>query len=196
MANRVQGEATILESQFDPDSASRDGVDTNRDDGLVGLLAGKALGLPYAFALELHAPGLPVTVVQVRDRVPDKAEKLGLFDHIRIPVSLVVPVLVDPDHPERAEIDWKAFLALPDRVQRMKDAARRGQAASAGAAPAPAGMSAEDEATRLMIFRMAQEVQAGKRSLAELEMMCQQLVQVNQLSQQDADDALAAARGA
>jgi hypothetical protein len=185
MANRVQAEATILESVYDPDGATRDGVDANRDDGLVGLLTDKALGM-------VRVPGLAPAQVRVRDRVPDKVEKLAFFDHIRVPVSLVVPVTADPQAPEQVVIDWKAFLAQPDRVEQMKDAARRAQAASV----APAEMNEQDSATRLMIFGIAQQVKAGSVPRSQLEMMCQQLLQVGQLSQADADAALAAADGA
>lgn len=196
MTNRVPGEATILESVYDPDRATRDGVDTHRDDGLVGFLTDKTLGIPYEFLLEVRVPGTPDAQLRVRDRVPDGAEKLGFFDHIRIPVSLVVPVTVDPARPEGVEIDWKSFLAQPDRVSRMKDAARRAQAAAVGATVAPEGMGEQDAATRLMIFGIAKQVRDGSVPRAQLEMMCQQLLQVNQLSQADADAALAAADGA
>lgn len=196
MANRVAGEATILESIYDPDTATRDGVDTNRDDGLVGFLTDKAIGIPYEFLLEVLVDGHPPTQVRVRDRVPDKAEKLGLFDHIRIPASLVVPVMLESGRPETAEIDWRAFVARPDRVERMKEAARRAQAAAVGATPAPEGMNEQDAATRRMIFGIAKQVREGSVPRSQLEMMCQQLLQVNQLSQADADAALAAADGA
>lgn len=196
MANRVPGEATILESIHDPERASRDGVDTNRDDGLVGFLTDRVAGIPYEFLLEVRVPGVPATQVRVRDRVPDKAEKLALFDHIRIPASLVVPVTVDPADPGKAEIDWPAFLAQPDRVQRMKDAARRTQAAAVGSPPAAEGMGEQDAATRLMIFGVAKQVRDGSLPRAQLEMMCRQLLEVGQLSQADADAALAAADGA
>lgn len=182
MANRVQGEATILESIHDPGRATRDGVDTNRDDGLVGFLTDKTVGIPYEFLLEVRRPGVPDAQVRVRDRVPDKAEKLGFFDHIRIPVSLVVPVTVDPDRPAEVEIDWKAFLAQPDRVERMKAAARRTQAAAVGAPVAPEGMGEQDAATRLMMFRMAEDVRAGRVSRDQWELSAQQLMQVSQLS--------------
>jgi hypothetical protein len=196
MANRVQAEATILESVYDPDGATRDGVDANRDDGLVGLLTDKALGIPYEFLLEVRVPGLAPAQVRVRDRVPDKVEKLAFFDHIRVPVSLVVPVTADPQAPEQVVIDWKAFLAQPDRVEQMTDAARRAQAASVGAPVAAAEMNEQDSATRLMIFGVAQQVRAGSVPRSQLEMMCQQLLQVGQLSRADADAALAAADGA
>jgi hypothetical protein len=195
MANRVPGEATILESVSDPDRATRDGVDTNRDDGIVGFLTDKAVGIPYEFLLEVRVPGRPDSQVRVRDRVPDKAEKLGLFDHIRIPVSLVVPVVVDSENPQAVEVDWKAFLAQPDRVDRLRDAARRAQAAAVGAPAAPEGMGEQDAATRLMIFGIAKQVRDGSMPRSQLEMMCQQLLQVGQLSQADADAALAAADG-
>jgi hypothetical protein len=193
MTQHVVGEATILESVYDPDSATRDGVDANRDDGLVGLLVDRAVGIPYAFLLEVRVPGQPDRQVRVRDRVPDKVEKLGLFDHIRVPVSLVVPVLVDPAG--GVDVDWKAFLARPDRVDQMKAAARRAQAAVVGAPVAGEPLNEQDAATRLMIFGVAKQVRAGSVPRSQLEMMCQQLLQVGQLSQADADAALAAADG-
>ena len=185
MAKRVQGEATILESIHDPGRAARDGVDANRDDGLVGFLTDKTVGIPYEFLLEVRVPGAPESQARIRSRVPDKAEKLGFFDHIRIPVSLVVPVTVDADRPTEVEIDWKTFLARPDRVERMKEAARRTQAASVGATPTPEGMGEQDAATRQMIFRMAQEVRAGRLSRDQWELSAQQLMQVSQLSFDD-----------
>lgn len=193
MTQRVVGEATILESLYDPDSATRDGVDANRDDGLVGLLIDKTVGIPYEFLLEVRVAGQPDRQVRVRDRVPDKVEKLGLFDHIRVPVSLVVPVLADPSG--AVDVDWKAFLARPDRVEQMKAAARRAQAAAVGAPVAGEPLNEQDAATRRMIFGVAQQVRAGSVPRQQLEMMCQQLLQVGQLSQADADAALAAADG-
>ena len=191
---RVTGEATILESVYDPDRANRDGVDQERDDGPLGLLVDKVAGLPYALLLEVRVPGQPDVQVRWRGRVPDKVERLGLFDHIRVPVSLVVPVTVDPDRPGEVEIDWRAFLAQPDRVELTKAAARRAQVAEAGAPPA-SGLDPQDEATRLMIFRVAGQVRDGAVPRAQLEMMCQQLMQVGQLSAADAEAALAAADG-
>jgi len=185
MANRVQGEATILESIHDPGRATRDGVDTNRDDGLVGFLTDRTVGIPYEFLLEVRVPGVPESQTRVRSRVPDKAEKLGFLDHIRIPVSLVVPVTVDADRPTEVEIDWKAFLARPDRVARMKDAARRTQAVALGATAAPDRMGEQDAATRLMVFRMAADVRAGRMSRDQWELNAQQLMQVSQLSSAD-----------
>jgi hypothetical protein len=46
-----------------------------------------------------------------------------------------------------------------------------------------------------MIFGVAKQVRAGSVPRSQLEMMCQQLLQVGQLSQADADAALAAADG-
>jgi hypothetical protein len=195
MANRVQGEATILESEYDPDAKRRDGVDAQRDDGPVGLLADKLAGLPYEFLLDVRVAGRPDSQVRWRGRVPDKAEKLGFFDHIRIPVSLVVPVSVDPADPGRVEIDWAAFVALPDRVDRMKTAARRAQAAAVGATPAPDGMDEQDGATRHMVFRMAKQVSEGSLSRDQFELNCQQLMQVSQLSHADYLAAVAVADG-
>jgi hypothetical protein len=195
MTNQVVGEATILESVYDPDTATRDGVDANRDDGLVGLIVDRAVGIPYEFLLDVRVPGQPASQVRVRDRVPDKVEKLGLFDHIRVPVSLVVPVTVDAQEPQAVEIDWKAFLARPDRVEQLKAAARRAQAAVVGAPVAGEPLNEQDAATRLMIFGIAKQVREGSVPRSQLEMMCQQLRQVGQLSQADADAALAAADG-
>lgn len=194
MAERVAGEATILESVYDPGRAGRDAVDQERDQGPIGLLADRVAGLPYALLLEVRAPGVPDTQVRWTGRVPDKVERLGLFDHIRVPVSLIVPVTVDPERPGEVQIEWKAFLARPDRVELTKAAARRAQAAEAGAPPA-SGLDQQDEATRLMIFRVAKQVREGQVPRAQLETMCQQLMQVGQLSAADSEAALAVADG-
>jgi len=193
MANPVPGEATILESVFDPERPTRESVDQERDQGIVGILVDNTIGIPYEFLLELHVPGVPEATVRIRSRVPDKAERLTFLNHVRIPATLVVPVMADPEAPEKTTIDWKAFLRLPDRVQRMKDAARRTQVQALGIPDdrAAAPISEQDEVTRLMVFRMAKAVRAGTGSRDQFEQNCQLLMQVNQLARADYEAAVA-----
>jgi hypothetical protein len=192
MVDRIQGEATILESIYDPGIAVRNSeTDRQRDDGFFGFLEDKIAGVPYEFLLELRVPGMPVGQARVRDRVPEKAEKLSLFDHTRIPTTLVVPVFFDASKAERPQIDWKAFLALPDRVARTKAAIQRHHEARSGASAAPEGLSEQDRATRMMVFNAVKQVRAGVIPRAQFEEMCRNLAAANQLSQADLDEAIA-----
>lgn len=186
----MQGEATILEAIYDPGIVHRggEGTDSQRDDGLFGFLEDKIAGVSYEFLLELRVPGMPVGQARVRDRVPEKVEKLSLFDHTRIPSTLVVPVFVDPAHPDRPQIDWKAFLAKPDRVALTKAAIQRHHEARSGASAAPEGLSEQERATRMMVFTMVQQVRRGAVPRAQFDEMCRNLAAVNQISQADLDE--------
>lgn len=192
MADRIQGEATILEAIFDPGIVHRnDTTDRQRDDGIFGFLEDKIAGVPYEFLLELRVPGMPVGQARVRDRVPEKVEKLSLFDHTRIPSTLVVPVFFDPSKPDRPQIDWQAFLAKPDRVALTKAAIQRHHEAKSGASPAPEGLSEQDRATRMMVFNMVKQVRAGVVKRGQFEEMIRNLAAANQISQADVDEAVA-----
>lgn len=185
MADTLQGTAVIIASKRDP------GVDANysesyRDDGLLNQLLVGATGMPYAFTLEVTVPGRePYTVEDVRTRVPAKAEKYGLFEEHPIPLTLEVPVVVEAARPERVAIDWKTFLAYPDRVARLK--AARGRAlqiaaqrnAQALAAQNPAAASAPRQNPALV---WAEAVRAGTLSRQQFDQSALRLLQLGQLS--------------
>ena len=131
MAETLQGTAVIVASKRDP-SVEAGWHESYRDDGLLNQLLVGITGMPYEFTLEVTVPGHePYQVPGVRTRVPAKAEKYGLFEEHPIPLTLEVPVVVVAGDAERVAIDWKAFLAYPDRVPRLKAARERALAIAA-----------------------------------------------------------------
>jgi hypothetical protein len=119
---RLSGTAVIVASNRDPD------VDPNwheswRDDGLFGELSELVAGVVYEFTLEVTVPGHDTYQMPgVRSRVPSKAERISLLETHPIPLTLEVPVAVASDDGAKIAIDWKAFIALPDKAKRLKEA--------------------------------------------------------------------------
>lgn len=189
MAETLQGTAVIVASNRDPGVDAGD-HETFRDDGLLNQLFVQATGMPYEFTLEVTLPGRdPYTVGGIRTRVPAKAEKYGLFEEHPIPLTLEVPVVVVADHPDRIAIDWKTFLAHPDRVARLKAARQRALAIAAQrhaeqlAEADPA--SAPSPSARNPAMAWADSVRAGGMTRQQFDESCTRLLALGQLSNAD-----------
>ncbi|MGE3194069.1 MAG: hypothetical protein AB7K08_11435 [Microbacteriaceae bacterium] len=189
MAETLQGTAVIIASKRDP------GVDANwsesfRDDGLLNQLLVGVTGMPYEFALEVTVSGHePYQVPGVRTRVPAKAEKYGLFEEHPIPLTLEVPVVVVAGAAERVAIDWKAFLAYPDRVARLK--AARARALTIAAQRHREAMIAKDPSlapspdAQNPAMAWANAVRAGSLTRQQFDESCARLLALGQLSNAD-----------
>jgi hypothetical protein len=188
-AQTLVGTAVIIQSKRDPDIDPTD-PEQRRDDGLFDELWVAATGTPYMFTLEVTVPGHETYQMPgVRTRVPAKAEKISLFETHPIPITLEVPVRVAADDAERIAIDWKAFIALPDKAQRLKQARERaliiaGQrqreamlAANPSLAPSP---DAQNPA-----MAWAEAVRAGSLTRQVFDESCMRLLALGQLSNAD-----------
>ena len=189
MAETLIGTAVIVQSKRDPDVDPAD-WEQRRDDGLFNELWFAAAGTPYMFTLEVSVPGRDAYQVSgVRTRVPAKAEKISLLETHPIPITLEVPVRVATDDAERIAIDWKAFIDLPDKAKRLKDARERALqiaaerqreamiAADPSLAPSP---DAQNPA-----MAWAEAVRAGSLTQQEFAENCMRLLAVGQLSSAD-----------
>lgn len=75
--------------------------------------------VPHDLTLDVRLPGRAPFEVTVREKVPAKATgRHGL----ELPVGVELPVKAGAT-PEHVEIDWKAFLASPDRKAAVSKAA-------------------------------------------------------------------------
>ena len=194
MAETVQGTAVIIASKRDPGVKAGDS-ETWRDDGLLNEVLVGMTGMPYEFALDVTVPGHePYQVAGVRSRVPAKAEKYGLFQEHPIPLTLEVPVVVRVGDAEKVAIDWKAFLAYPDRVARLKAARERALniAGARMAAANPAMSSAQVEQNRQALEVWIPSVRSGSISRKDFEQSCATLIRIGQMD--PADYAAAVAR--
>jgi hypothetical protein len=189
MAETLVGTAVILQSDRDPDIDESD-PEQRRDDGLFDELWVAATGTPYMFTLEVSVPGHPTYEMPgVRTRVPAKAEKISFFETHPIPITLEVPVRVAADDGEKIAIDWKAFIDLPDKVQRLKDARERAlliaaqrQREAAVAADPTLAMSPDAQNPAMA---WANAVLAGSLTRQEFDESCTRLLALGQLSSAD-----------
>lgn len=186
---KLVGTAVIVASNRDPD------VDPNwseswRDDGLFGELSELLGGVVYEFTLSVTVPGHDsYEMPGVRSRVPSKAERISLLETHPIPLTLEVPVVVASDDASRIAIDWKSFIALPDKVARLRAAreralqiaARRHAEAMAAKDPALAPSAPQDNPA----MAWAEAVRAGTLSRAEFDQNTMRLLALGQLRNAD-----------
>jgi hypothetical protein len=186
---KLSGTAVVIASNRDPD-VDPTWSESWRDDGLFGELAELVGGVVYEFTLEVTVPGHP-TYQQpgVRSRVPSKAERISLLETHPIPLTLEVPVVVASDDAEKIAIDWKAFIALPDKATRLKAARERAlviarerhMAAMAAANPEHAPSAPSDNPA----MAWAEAVRSGTLTRAEFDQNCMQLLVTGQLRNAD-----------
>lgn len=183
---KLSGTAIIMGSKRDPD------VDPNwseswRDDGLFGELSEMIGGVVYEFILEVTVPGHDTyRMPGVRTRVPAKAEKISLFEQHPIPLTLEVPVAVASDDAAKIAIDWKAFIALPDKAQRLKEARGRAlQIAAQRHAEAMAEKDPPSPAGENPAMEWAEAVRAGTMTRQEFDENCMRLLTSGQLRNPD-----------
>lgn len=84
--------------------------------------------IKHELTLDVHVPGRAPFEVSGRFNVPAKATGRSGYT---LPVGLELPVDVDDDN--NIEVDWKAFLASPDRKAQIKRAAAEDSAQQATA---------------------------------------------------------------
>jgi len=106
----------------------------------------------------------------------------------------------DPDHArgpgateggdaEKVGIDWKAFIALPDRLPRLKAARERALAIAtqshmeAAIAADPSRAASSDDQNPAMVW--AEAVRAGSLTRQEFDESCMRLLALGQLSSPD-----------
>jgi len=119
----IEGTAKIVGlEQHHLTGKARDGDSWVWEDAIEAF--GKA---KYSLELEVTLPGRPPYRVAGRFKVPAKAERTGLT-RASLSRGLELPVRVDPDDPERVEIDWDAFTASPDRKAALDGARSSRQA--------------------------------------------------------------------
>ncbi|MEO8262576.1 MAG: hypothetical protein ABI566_08390 [Pseudolysinimonas sp.] len=188
-APTLLGTAVIIQSDRDPDIDPND-PEQRRDDGLFDELWVAATGTPYMFTLEVTVPGHETYQMPgVRTRVPAKAEKISFLETHPIPITLEVPVRVAANDAEKIAIDWNAFIALPDKAQRLKDAreralviaAQRQREAMIAADPSLAPSS--DAQNPAMAW--VEAVRAGSLTRQEFDESCTRLLALGQLSGPD-----------
>jgi hypothetical protein len=189
MAEKLEGTAVVVGSNRDPD-VDPGWSESYRDDGLLSELFVGLTGMPYEFVLEVTVPGHETYQVSgVRSRVPAKAEKYGLFEEHPIPLTLEVPVVVVAGDAERVAIDWKTFLALPDRVERLKAARERALVIAAQRhreamiAQNPELAPSSDAQNPAMAW--ANAVRAGSLTRQQFDESCTRLLALGQLSNAD-----------
>ncbi|HZO05035.1 MAG TPA: hypothetical protein VFB52_01490 [Solirubrobacterales bacterium] len=108
--------ARLLSSERNPGAIgdpNQDGAPSMLDD-----LIGKAAGVPYGFELEVHRPDRPTYTLARRQRVPSKVEGILFLRSHSIPAGAEVPIRVSGPNPEDIELDWDAYLAIPDQSAR------------------------------------------------------------------------------
>jgi len=189
----IQGTGVIVESSREPGAEKKDAGTYGRDDGLLSELWAGAAGVHYVFGVEVTVPGQDPYRVSVDTRVPVKAEKISLFETHPIPLTLEVPVVVDAGDPSKVAIDWKAFLALPDRVPRLKDARSRALAITAqrNAAAEPEKFAAQRAQNKGNLQVWVGAVRAGNLSRAEFESSAGTLIRLGHMDPVDYEAALA-----
>jgi hypothetical protein len=183
---KLIGTAVIIGSNRDPD------VDPNwseswRDDGLFGELSEIIGGVVYEFTLQVTVPGHDTYEMPgVRSRVPSKAEKISLFETHPIPLTLEVPVAVASDDASKIAIDWKAFVALPDKVQRLKEARVRAlQIATQRHAAKMAEKNPPSPGGQNVAMAWAEAVRAGNLTRKQFDESTMRLLALGQLSNAD-----------
>lgn len=193
MAETLAGTAVIIGSNMDPDHDPND-VDDSRDDGLFSALLEEATGTLYEFTLDVTVPGHEsYQVAGVRSRVPSKAARISLFETHPIPLTLEVPVVVKVGNAQKVAIDWKAFIAYPDRVPRLKAARERALdiAGARMAAANPAMTSAQVAHNRQALEVWVPAVKSGSLSRKDFEQSCATLMRLGQMDRADYEAAIA-----
>jgi len=111
-----QAWARLLTSERNPGAVgdpNQDGAPSMLDD-----VIGKAAGVPYRFELEVHRPDrAPYTAVR-KIRVPSKVEGVLFLRESSIPARAEVPLQVTGPGEEDIELDWDAYLTIPDQKAR------------------------------------------------------------------------------
>jgi hypothetical protein len=184
----LHGTAVIIRSNQDPDVDPNDS-ETWREAGLAEALT----GMPYEFGLEVTVPGQPVYQVQVRTKVPAKAERISLLQSHPIPLTLVVPVIVDAGDATKVSVDWKAFLDQPDRVAQLKAARERAIAITVqrNADAQPERYAAQRAQNKGVVMGWAESVRAGKLARADVERDAAVLIRLGFMDPADLEAALA-----
>ena len=188
-SEKLQGTAVIIGSNMDPDHDPTD-PEGQRDDSFAAELLYNAVGTLYEFTLEVTVPGHdPYQVSGIRSRVPTKAQRLSLINNPPIPITLEVPVVVKVGDAERVVIDWKAFIAYPDRVERLKAARERALQIAAQrhaermAAQNPQSAASPPGQNPAMVW--AEAVRAGNLTRKQFDESTMRLLTLGQLSNAD-----------
>jgi hypothetical protein len=193
MAETLRGTAVIIGSNMDPDHDPND-VEDSADDSLLAELVSGAMGTLYEFTLDVTVPGHEsYQVGGVRSRVPSKAARISLFETHPIPLTLEVPVVVKVGDAEKVAIDWKAFLAFPDRVPRLKAARERALdiAGARLAAANPEMTSAQVVQNKQALEAWIPWVRSGGLSRKDFEQSCATLMRLGQMDRADYEAAVA-----
>jgi hypothetical protein len=80
---------------------------------------GKARGVTYRFELEVHRPAQAVYTISRVGRVPAKVEGTLFLESTPVPAGAEVPLRVTGPTEEDVELDWDAYLAIPDQADRV-----------------------------------------------------------------------------
>lgn len=174
MADRVAGEATVVASR----SAGRGGQADDGESWWVEDLGLAVFGkTAFDVVLDVRPPSGEPYRVRVRSKQPNRLFGVrGFLDGLPGPAAgLVLPVLIDPEQPERVEVDWEAFAAQPGARERLVGAVEA--AGSTQATEIFAAKIREDPAgfqqRRRLVLDGAQgivdEVHAGRIPISTLE---------------------------
>jgi hypothetical protein len=81
-------------------------------------LIDKTTGVVYGFRLEVHRPDRPIYELSRRTKVPTKVEGTLFLESQKIPAGAEVPLRVTGPGEEDVELDWDAYLAMPNQRDR------------------------------------------------------------------------------
>jgi hypothetical protein len=111
-----QSWARLLSSERDPGSIS--GAHREAAPSMLDDLIDKSTGARYRFELEIHRLDRPTYTITRETRVPTKVEGTLFLETHKIPAGAEVPIQVTGPEEEDVELDWDAYLAIPDQAAR------------------------------------------------------------------------------
>jgi hypothetical protein len=111
-----QAWARLLTWERNPGSVgapNRNGASSMLDD-----LIDKGRSIAYRFRLEVHRPGRAAYELTRDIRVPRKVEGTLFLESQKTPAGAEVPLRVTGTGAEEIELDWDAYMAIPDQSAR------------------------------------------------------------------------------
>lgn len=117
--NGVEGRAKIRVSE----PSGEPGLRENSGDSIFELELNRFGTRAYRLVLDVELEGEPPFEVDGTFHVPRRAENTGLLAGSvgnSLKPGLELPVVVDPRDRTRVEVDWKKFLAAPERKAAQK----------------------------------------------------------------------------